>query len=81
MKYFLILGVLYSLVFSSIDINTASEKELSGLTGIGASKAKAIIEYRESNCFKSIYELSKVKGIGKKTIEKNLENITASECQ
>ena len=39
-------------------------------SGIGAIKAEAIMEYRITNCFDSIQELSEVKGIGVKTIEK-----------
>ena len=72
------LGVI--ILFGAVDINTANQKELSGLSGIGASKALAIIEYRNDNCFKSINELAKVKGIGSKTVDKNRENLRASKC-
>lgn len=63
---------------SKVNINHASEKELvKNLNGIGASKAKAIIEYREKNGnFKNIDELVKVKGIGQKILEKNKEKLT-----
>ena len=55
-----------------IQINSASSKQLQALKGIGAAKAKAIIEYREANGgFKSVDELTKVKGIGKKVITDN----------
>ena len=55
-----------------ININRATESELTSLHGIGSSKAQAIILYREMfGDFKSIDELEKVKGIGPKTIEKN----------
>lgn len=70
-----------SLLFGAVDINTADAKELGALNGIGANKANAIIEYRTANCFKSVDELLKVKGIGKKIVEKNRENLTASECK
>lgn len=51
----------------SININTATEKELTKLPGIGKSKAKAIVDYRTKNGdFKSVDELSKIDGIGKK---------------
>ncbi len=55
-----------------IDINRASEGELTSLHGIGSSKAQAIILYRDMfGDFKTVDELANVKGIGAKTIEKN----------
>ena len=71
----------FSLVFGAVDINTAGEKELGALHGVGAKKAQAIIEYRNTNCFENIDALARVKGIGAKTVEKNRENLTASECK
>ena len=45
-----------------ININTANEAALMTLQGIGKSKAKAIIEYREKNGgFKTLEDLTKVK--------------------
>lgn len=70
-----------SLLFGAIDINTADKKELSGLNGIGAKKASAIIEYRSVECFKNINDLVKVKGIGEKILEKNRDNLSVSECK
>jgi competence protein ComEA len=81
MKTLFGLMALVSLVFSSVDINTADVKELSSLKGIGVSKAKMIVEFRKAHCFKTIDQLSLVKGIGKKTIEKNRDNLSASECK
>ena len=53
----------------SININTANEAELVKLPRIGPAIAKRIIEFRNINGpFKSIEDLQKVKGIGKKTI-------------
>ena len=46
------------------------------LKGIGESKAKSIIEYREKTPFKSIEELLNVKGIGKAMFEKIKANIS-----
>ncbi|MCL1073308.1 ComEA family DNA-binding protein [Shewanella dokdonensis] len=55
-----------------ININTATAAELQLLNGIGAAKAQAIVEYREANGkFTSLEDLTKVKGIGPKLIEKN----------
>ena len=75
----ILLGI--TLMFGAVDINTADKKELISLSGIGAKKADAIIEYRDANCFKSVDELVKVIGIGKKTVEKNRDNLTTSECK
>ena len=48
-----------------ININTANEEELQNIKGIGASKAKSIIEYRNENGnFKSIEDIKNVEGIG-----------------
>ncbi|AST92647.1 helix-hairpin-helix domain-containing protein [Sutcliffiella cohnii] len=52
-----------------ININSASEEELTKLTGIGPSKAKAIVRYREEHgFFKSVDELVNVSGIGDKSL-------------
>ena len=51
----------------AVDINTATEKQLSSLPGIGPQMAKRIIEARP---FKSIQELKRVKGIGDKKFER-----------
>ncbi len=58
-----------------ININTASLEELQKLSGIGKSKAEAIIEYRKNNVFNSPEDIIKVKGIGKSIYEKNKDNI------
>ena len=56
---------LTSPVWASININTASEAELQTLSGIGPSKAKAIVEYRKQNgSFKTTADIKNVKGIG-----------------
>lgn len=54
-----------------VNINTADKKLLTELPGIGPVTAEAIIDYRQTNGrFKSIDELTKVKGIGEKTLAK-----------
>ncbi len=66
-----------TLKYSSVNINSANEKELMlSLKGIGKKKAKAIIDYRKKHGqFKTVEDLAKVKGIGKKLIEKNKQRI------
>jgi len=68
MKVLVMLALGMSFLFGAVDINSASVKELSSLKGIG--NAKAIVSYRKGHCFKNVNELSMVKGIGKKTVEK-----------
>lgn len=60
-----------------VDINKADAPTLAKeLTGVGLSKAKTIVEYREKNgAFHSADDLAKVKGIGPKLVERNRANI------
>lgn len=47
-----------------VDINNASEAELTSITGIGSSRAQAIIKYRqEHGSFNRIEDIMKVNGI------------------
>jgi competence protein ComEA len=63
-----------------VNINLASADEISkSLTGIGTSKAEAIVSYRQQHgAFASADDLAQVKGIGLKTIEKNRKDILLS---
>ena len=63
-----------------VDVNTADAETISAeLNGVGLSKAKAIVEYREKHGpFRSIDDLSLVKGIGERTVEKNRADIKVS---
>ncbi len=48
-----------------MNINTASQRELEGLPGIGPTRAKAIIAYRqEHGPFADIEAIQDVEGIG-----------------
>jgi len=60
-----------------VDVNSADAETISAeLTGIGLSKARAIVEYREKHGpFKSADDLSLVKGIGERTVEQNRADI------
>ncbi len=60
-----------------ININTASLEQLMTLSGIGESKAKSIISYREENGnFNEIEDITKVSGIGQALYEKIKDYIT-----
>lgn len=59
-----------------ININTASLDELMMITGVGKSKAEAIISYRETQSFKSIDDLKNVSGIGEALFEKIKDQVS-----
>lgn len=62
---------------NKININTATVQELQTLEGVGETRAKDIIEYREKNGdFKDISEIQNVSGIGEKTYEKLKDKIS-----
>ncbi len=59
-----------------ININTADEAQLTTLTGIGATRAQAIIAYREENGpFASIEDIMNVQGIKEGTFAKIKDEI------
>jgi competence protein ComEA len=64
-----------------ININTADKEALmSVITGVGEKKAEAIIAYREENGpFKSIDELTNIKGVGQGMVDKHREMLSTSE--
>ena len=64
-----------------VDINHADAATIAKeLQGIGPVHAQAIVEYREKHgAFKNADELSKIKGVGTKVIEKNRANIRIGE--
>jgi competence protein ComEA len=74
----LIASLLPVLAFAGpVDINKADAATIAKeLSGIGLSRAQAIVAYREKNGnFKTIEDLRKVKGIGAKTLERNRPNL------
>ena len=64
---------------AKVNINLASAEEIAQLKGIGPSYAERIIEYRETHGpFESPDDITKVKGIGTKTLEANRGRITVN---
>lgn len=62
---------------NKVSINNATKEDLMSLTGIGESKANAIINYRNENgLFKQIEDIKNVSGIGDSVFEKIKNNIT-----
>lgn len=68
-------------VADPVDINTANADQISqGMVGIGKVKAASIVQDREKNgAFKSIDELTRVKGIKSATIDKNRDRVTVGQ--
>ncbi|MFP7477848.1 helix-hairpin-helix domain-containing protein [Terribacillus saccharophilus] len=60
-----------------ININQADSEELTELNGIGEAKAQAIIAFREENGpFTSVEQLTEVPGIGEKSLENMMDQIS-----
>lgn len=60
-----------------VDINRADSSQLTTISGIGPSKAEAIIAYRQENGpFKKTEDITKVSGIGDATYQKIKDKIT-----
>ena len=78
-KLVLSLAMLVSMqvVADPVDINTADVSILAGaIDGVGEKKAATIIAYRDAHGpFNSVDDLSKVKGIGALTVDRNRHNL------
>ena len=66
---------------TTVDINRASAETLARvMSGVGPKKAEAIVRYREQHGpFRNVYELVRVKGIGKKTVKRNFDRIRVGQ--
>ncbi len=60
-----------------VNLNTATERELVDLPGVGPAKAAAILAFRKKHGgFKRVEDLRKVKGFGRKTVAKLRPSLT-----
>ena len=58
-------------IAKNIDINSANKETLTQIPGIGPKTADSILKYRQANGkFKSVNDLTNVKGIGDKSLKK-----------
>ncbi len=66
-----------------VNVNTADAETISAeLNGIGLAKARAIVEYRKKHGpFRSVDDLSLVKGIGERTVERNRRDIQVADAK
>ncbi|KTD21985.1 competence protein ComEA [Legionella lansingensis] len=64
---------------AKINLNKADVHNLANsVKGIGQKRAQAIVKYREEHgAFKSIEELSQVRGLGKQFVKRNLAQLQA----
>jgi len=53
-----------------VNLNTASPEELQLIPGVGPSRVRNILAYRKAHPFRTVDELARIKGIGRKTVRK-----------
>ena len=64
---------------SVVHVNTSTAKQLATLNGVGLKRAKLIVNYRKQHgAFKSLDELTKIKGIGSKSLKNILKKNQAN---
>lgn len=64
---------------TAVDLNRADESALLGLPGIGPSRARAIVAYREAHGgFRSLSQLLHIKGIGRSLLRQLRPLVTLS---
>ncbi len=90
MHWFLLLLVFLSASLSSVaraeksqlegvvNLNTASPDELCLIPGIGPARVRNILAYRHLHPFRTIEELARIKGIGRKTARRWRQHLAVS---
>ena len=67
---------------NAVDINAANLETLMSIKGIGEKRATAIIAYREQyGSFKSVDELTYVKGVSESLVEKNRDSLAVTSAK
>ena len=69
-----------SLLFSAINVQTASKKELMCIKGVGEKKAEALLTYRKSHKLESVDDLLEIKGFGKVLVSNVKKEIKSVAC-
>ena len=66
-----------------VNINTAGAEALAqAISGVGIKRAQSIVQYRdEHGAFATVDELTKVRGIGPATVDKNRDRITVGTVE
>jgi competence protein ComEA len=53
-----------------VNLNTATPEELRLIPGVGPARVRNILSYRRAHPFRTVDELGRIKGIGRKTIRR-----------
>ena len=61
-----------------VNLNTASPEELGLIPGGGPARVRNILAYRHLHPFRSIDELARIKGIGRKTVRRWRQHLAVS---
>jgi competence protein ComEA len=61
-----------------VNLNTASAEELQLLPGVGPAKVRSIVAYRSLHPFRTVDELVRIKGIGRKMLRRIRAHLTVT---
>jgi competence ComEA-like helix-hairpin-helix protein len=61
-----------------VNLNTASPEELRLIPGVGPARIRNILAYRRNHPFRTIEELARIKGIGRKTVRRWRQHLAVS---
>lgn len=61
-----------------VNLNTASPEELGLIPGVGPARVRNILAYRRNHPFRTVEELVRIKGIGRKTVRRWRQHLAVS---